>query len=384
MKQLFLTSEQEMLQSSVKSFARDRLSEEYLLRAKQEVFPREIYQEMAGLGLLSLMVGEGRIENWEPDYVSIGIVFEELAYRDFNVANCLLPGLITSSMIALHGSDVSKDIWLDGLVSGELLVGLALTEPGSGSDAAGMSCSAKRVGNGWTLNGEKTSVSLAKDLDAVICFAKSYDEDVFQGISCFLVPMNTDGVQVQPIHDTGWAPIGRGSIVLNEVHVDDTSRIGSIGSAFRSVMIEFDWTRPILGLAAVATAQAAIDDAVRYVQDRKAFGKPLYVNQGVSFPLAEHTTYLHLARLLCYDALHKRNLGMKHTTEAAMSKWYAPLVAGQAIHQALLLHGHYGYSVELPFEQRLRDVLAVEIADGTAQIQKMIISRDLFHGQVTT
>jgi cyclohexanecarboxyl-CoA dehydrogenase len=172
--------------------------------------------------------------------------------------------------------------------------------------------------------------------------------------------------------------MGRGVLHLDQVRVPQEALIGPEGSAFRSVLAGFDFTRPLLALTGIGCAQSCLDDTAAYVRDRDAFGSPLARFEGVSFPLAEHSTTLEAARLLCYSTLWKRNAGKRHTAEAAMSKWYGPMVASQAVKDCLLLHGHYGYAREFGLEQRLRDVMAVEIADGTAQVQKMIIARERF------
>jgi cyclohexanecarboxyl-CoA dehydrogenase len=201
------------------------------------------------------------------------------------------------------------------------------------------------------------------------------------GPSAFLVPLDVAGIEKTPIADPGWVPLGRGVLRLDNVAVGADALLGTEGIAFRQLLGGFDFTRPLLALTGIACAQASIDETVAYVSSRTTFGSPLASYEGVSFPLAEHATHLEAARLLCYSALWHRTVERKHTALAAMTKWYGPQHAGQAIHDCLLLHGNFGYSSELPFEQRLRDVLSVEIADGTAQIQKIIIARELFGRQ---
>jgi len=198
------------------------------------------------------------------------------------------------------------------------------------------------------------------------------------GASAFLVPLDAEGTTKSPIEDPGWKPLARGVLHMDDVFVPADHLLGGEGMAFRQVLNGFDFTRPLLALTGIGCAQVSIDETVEYVTQRKTFGTPLAKNEGVSFPLAEHATHLEAARLLCYSALWHRTARRPHTALAAMTKWYGPLHAGQAIRECLLLHGNFGYSSEFPFEQRLRDVLSVEIADGTAQIQKIIISRELF------
>ncbi|MDP7604345.1 MAG: acyl-CoA dehydrogenase family protein, partial [Alphaproteobacteria bacterium] len=153
-------------------------------------------------------------------------------------------------------------------------------------------------------------------------------------------------------------------------------RLGTEGDGFRQIMNGFDYSRALIGLQCIAAARASLDETWEYVQERQAFGQPIAKYQGVTQPLAEAETLLEAARLVCYKTLWLRDHGMPHTSEAAMCKWWAPQVAFDVIHRCLITHGHYGYAKDLPHQQRLRDVLGLQIGDGTEQIQKMIISRE--------
>jgi cyclohexanecarboxyl-CoA dehydrogenase len=373
-----LTPEQSAFQQSIRQFARKELAPTYLLRAKRDEFPWAEHRRVADLGVLGLLAGPVYGAGTDLDFVAVGLAFEELAYADFNVANCALPPIITSSILTQFASPEIQEQWVPGIVAGNHLVALGLTEPDSGSDAAAMRTAAVATGDGWVIDGEKTSVTSIQHAAAVIVFAKSETADGRKRVSAFLVPTDTPGVTVAPIPDTGWVPVGRGSVSFDGARVPANALIGGEGNGFRVIMREFDFTRPLLALTGIGTAQACLDETAAYVSERRAFGSLLSRFEGISFPLAEHLTKLHAARMICYDALRKRMLGVPHTAEAAMAKWFGPLVAGQAIHDALISHGHYGYSTESPFEQRLRDVLAVEIADGTAQVQKIVIAREAY------
>jgi cyclohexanecarboxyl-CoA dehydrogenase len=228
------------------------------------------------------------------------------------------------------------------------------------------------------LNGEKTSVTMLGESEAIIALARTERAGAPLGISAFVVPLDAPGVERSNMSDTGWQALGRGILALTDVRVPAEARLGPEGAALRTVLAGFDFTRPLLVLTAVGCAQACLDETARYATERRAFGAPLARFEGVSFPLAEHATRLEAARLLCYAALAGRGAGRPHTAHAAMAKWFGSQAATAAIHECLLLHGNYGYTKELPFEQRLRDALAIEIADGTAQIQKLIIARELF------
>jgi cyclohexanecarboxyl-CoA dehydrogenase len=365
------------LRRTVRTLARRELADGYLERARTPEFPWAEHRKVAATGVLGLLAGEEWGGPEVPDHLACGIAMEELAYADFNVANCVLPTLIITAILREHGSAEQQETWMPRLVSGDVTVALGLTEPGSGSDAGAMTTTATKVDGGWRLTGEKTSISVIPFAEAAIVFARTRGIEP-GGITAFLVRLDAPGVELGTIADPGWLPVGRGTISMTDVALDDGDVVGAVGAGFRTVLGNFDFTRPLLALTAVGAAKATLDEAVEHVRSRHAFGAPLARNEGISFPLAEHATQLHLATMLCHRTLELRDEGRDHTAEAAMSKWFGPLVSSRAIHDCLLQLGHYGYSSEHPHEQRLRDVLAVEIADGTAQVQKIIIARELF------
>lgn len=373
-----LTEDQAAIRDAVRKLARGDFAAGYLDRAKQTSFPWDVHRRVADLGVLGLLAGPDHNPLDEEDFVAVGLAVEELAYADFNIANAAIPVLLMSALINAHGSARVRARWLGPLVAGETYVSFGLTEPGSGSDAAALRTTAVADGDGYLITGEKTSVTMLAHASAMIVTAQTYRDGERAGVSAFLVDLGSAGIMTSDIPDTGWRAMGRGIIHFDSVRVPADALIGTEGSAFRNVLNGFDFTRPLLALTGIGCAQACLDETAEYVRHRRAFGSPLSRYEGISFPIAEHTTTLEAARLLCYSALWRRTRGIPHTAEAAMTKWYGPLMASQAVKDCLLLHGNYGYAQELPFEQRLRDVMAVEIADGTAQIQKIIIARERY------
>ena len=180
--------------------------------------------------------------------------------------------------------------------------------------------------------------------------------------------------------DVGSAAVGRGSIFFEDVEVPAERMLAEENAAFRTVMSGFDYSRALIGLQCLAVAEVSLRETWTYATEREAFGAPIVKNQGVSEPLAEAETWIEAAKLLCYKTLWLRDRGEPHTAEAAMCKWWAPKVAFDVIHRCLLTHGHFAYTRDLPFEQRLRDVMGLQIGDGTSQIQKMIIARERVAG----
>jgi cyclohexanecarboxyl-CoA dehydrogenase len=373
-----LSADQVSVREAVRDFARTELGPGYLARAKSPEFPWKQHRQVASLGVFGLLAGPEHNPLPAEDFVAAGLVAEELGYADFNLANAAIPVMLMSSLITHHGNPDVRARWLEPMIEGTALVGLGLTEPGAGSDVSSIRTTATVVGDEYVLSGEKTSVTMLAHAQALIVVAKTLRAGEHVGASAFVVPMDLPGITRSPIADPGWLPLGRGVLHLDGVRVPASARLGEEGSAFRSVLNGFDFTRPLLALTGLGCAQASVEETARHLTQRQAFGSPLASFEGASFLLAEHATHLEAARLLCYSALWRRSSGLPHTAPAAMTKWYGPLQAGQAIHDCLLLHGNVGYSAEFPFEQRLRDVLALEIADGTAQIQKIIIARELF------
>jgi cyclohexanecarboxyl-CoA dehydrogenase len=373
-----LTDDQLAIREAVRRYARSELAAGYLERASSTDFPWEIHGKLADLGVLGMLAGPEHNPLARDDHVAAGLAVEELAYADFNVANAVIPVLLMSSLIAAHAGPEVRERWLRPLVTGQTYISFGLTEPHSGSDATALRTRAVADAQGYVLSGEKTSVTMLAHAEAMIVTAQTVRDGEHRGVSTFLVDLATDGLATSDIPDTGWQPMGRGVLHLDRVRVPPEALIGPEGSAFRSVLGGFDFTRPLLALTGIGCAQACLDLTAEYVRDREAFGTTLSHFEGVSFPLAEHSTTLEAARLLCYSALWRRNEGLPHTAEAAMSKWYGPLMASQTVKDCLLLHGNYGYAREYGLERRLRDVMAVEIADGTAQIQKIIIARERY------
>jgi cyclohexanecarboxyl-CoA dehydrogenase len=365
-----LSDEQELWRESVRSFARSKLAAGYLERALSDDFPWDIYRQLAAQGLIGLEVGSEH-GGQGADHIAAGIACEEVARADFNAAYLVFSSSLSGSLIE-RSSPLAADL-LPSVVNGELKLCLGLTEPGSGSDAAAMATVAEAVPGGWRLRGEKTSVTGLPAAHMAIVFARTG-----RGPTAFLVDLDDERVSRQRFRDPGLRPVGRGSVTFDSTFVPRERLIGEEGRGFALVMHEFDYSRSLLGLMAIATAEAAIDMSVAYARERTTFGRPIAGYQGVTFPIAEHVTHLEAARWLCYRALSLRMTGRPHTREAAMVKWWAPQVAVQAIEDCVVLHGHVGWSDEMPLQSMRRDVSSLLIGDGTPQIQKLIIARHTF------
>ncbi len=370
------TEEQELFAAELGRFAEKRLAPDYARWDRGESFPKERLAELAALGITGLRVPE-EYGGTLASYVTLGIAAEQLARGDFNYSLFVQLGAIAADLITLHGSAAVKERWLPALAEGRSLVAFALTEPGAGSDAANLACRAERSNGGWVLTGEKSSITFAGYADASVVFARTGGEGA-RGVSAFLVPLDGPGVGRQVYASAGERLSQRGSLFLDGVAVPDDHMLGAEGGGFVQAMQSFDYNRALIALAFVGTARQAIDEVIAYTKERQTFGRPLATREGVAFQVAEHLTTLDAARLLGYRALWKKDRDEPHASEAAMAKWYAGKVGVDATHAAMLLHGYSGYSADAPFEQRLRDLIGLQIGDGTPEIMKGIIAREAY------
>jgi cyclohexanecarboxyl-CoA dehydrogenase len=286
-------------------------------------------------------------------------------------------GEICGSLLEQGTASVKKQ-FLQPMLVGSLVPAFAITEPHSGTDAAAMKAKAVKNGAIYTLNGEKSGTTMMKAADAVVLLVKTKPEAGARGVSAFVVPTDLPGITRQHYEDMGSKALVRGSIFLDNVEIPEEYLLGKEGEGFKLVMKAFDASRVFLALLCIGAAEISLEETIKYIKERHAFNRPLAKFEGVSFPVVEHCSIIEAVRLLCYKTLWLRDQGLPHTKEAGMVKWMAPRFAVNAIHDCLLLHGHYGYTQEFPLEQRLRDIIGVEIADGTSQVSKIVASRELF------
>lgn len=374
--QFSLTDDQLAFRETAARFAAEVLAPTYKAREKAATVPIELRRQMGEIGLIGVEFPES-CGGLGVDHVTAGVVLEAIAEGDFNVGYVQLLSSLCGAILSRHAApEIAADL-LPKVVAGEVLLCIALTEPQGGSDAASLRLKAARDGDDWVLTGEKTSISMADQADWAVVFARTGTmESRAHGISAFLVDMRSPGISTTRFDDLGQLAIGRGSIFFDGVRVPATHMLGKEGSGFVQVMQGFDFSRALIGLQCLSVARVSLAETWAYVQERKAFGKPLSDNQGVTFPLAEAETLVEAARLLCFKTLAAKDAGLPHTKEAAMCKWWPPKLAYEVVNTCLLMHGHAGYDVGLPFEQRMRDVLGLQIGDGTAQIMKLIIARE--------
>jgi cyclohexanecarboxyl-CoA dehydrogenase len=369
-----LSDEQQEYRDRARAIATKKLLPEYQAREKAGRIDPGLRREIGAAGLIAPEIpvahgGRGL------DRLTSGVITEEIGRGDINVAYLQVVGSLVGQILAGSARPEVARQWVPRICSGEEIVGIGLTEPHAGSDAGMPRLTAVRDGGDWVLDGVK-SLSFARDAAAVVVFARTGPRELRgKDISAFLVPLDLPGVTREPYSDMGTTAVGRGAAHFDGVRIPADHLLGEEGRGFSQVMQGFDFSRALIGLQCIGCAQQTVDETWDHVATRHAFDQPLSKNQGVSFPLAEAETLLTAARLLCYQTLWLKDAGLPHTSQAAMSKWWGPKTAYDVINQCLLLHGQYGYRTELPIEQRMRDVLGLQIGDGTAQIMKLVIAR---------
>jgi cyclohexanecarboxyl-CoA dehydrogenase len=373
---MVLNEVQKALQETARRFARDKLLPDYQKREKLGVLDRDLIKQMGGLGLLGMDFSE-QYGGMGMDGVTTGLIAEELAYGDFNISAVPVGISLNGAILERHASDAIKSEWLPKMAKGEAIIAICLTEPRGGSDASNLALKAKLEDDHYVINGEKTSITFADRADAYVVFARTgTPEQGAKGVSAFFIPAGTRGLSATSFDDLGSAIIGRGQVFFDDVRIPVGNRLGDEGKGFTQVMQGFDYSRALIGLQCCGAAQASLDEAWAYTKERQAFGRPIGQFQGVTFPLAEGESHINAIRQLCLHTLALRDAGLPHVSEAAMCKWMGPKYAFDIIHQCILTLGHYGWTKDLPHQQRMRDVSGLEIGDGTAAIMKLIIARE--------
>ncbi len=367
--------DQEAYRQEVRRFAGSVLAPHYQADDKAARLRPSLVPDMAAMGLTGLRIPE-EYGGQEASAVVADLAAEEIGRADFNATYVIIITALISDVLLRNASPDQLGRWLPPIASGEVIPSLCVTEPGHGTDAATLELKAEPDGDGWRLTGEKTSITLGMDAHTGVVLARTGGPGA-RGVSAFYVDLVDGRVARTGFDDLGSRSIGRASLHFDGLPVGRDRLVGAEGDGFVSVMQGFDYSRAIIGLACLGAAQASLDETFQWVRDREAFGQPIGKFQGVSFPLAECATYVRGARHVCYEALWKKDRDLEHSTEAAMAKYWAPKLATEVIHQCLLTFGHLGYSAESPLGQRLRDVIGLEIGDGTAQASKLVIARSL-------
>ena len=345
---------------------------------EKEEFPREVVGQLGALGLLGVAVPE--------EYGGAGlgaralaVIVEEVARYDGGLALTVAShnGLGTGHLLRF-GTEEQKRRFLPGLAAGEKLAAWGLTEPGSGSDAAGMLTTAVKRGDRWILNGTKTFITQGTVGDVFVVLAKTDADRAQHGITAFVLEKGTQGFTQRAIHGKlGMRSSDTAELHMEDVEVPDEQRVGDVHQGFVNTLQILDRGRITIGALAVGLARAALEDARAYAKERKAFGRPIADFQAIAFMLADMATETSAARLLVQRAAGMCDAGSRFAQEAAMAKLFASEAAMRATTKAIQIHGGYGYTRDYPVERYFRDAKLCEIGEGTSEVQRIVISRGI-------
>lgn len=343
------------------------------------VTPVDIFQKAAEVGITDFMIPEEFGGGGFTDVFTQCLVQEELCWGDPGIGNLVCSNGFFSDPIMVLGTDDQKKRWLTPLTGPKaLMTSLATTEPESGSDAASIATTATRVDGGYRISGQKAWISNAGAAEFYVIFAKTDPTQRSGGVTAFLVHRDTPGMSFgEPMKKMGQRAIVCREIFLDDVFVPEQDRLGEEGQGFYGLMGTFDISRVVLGAAAVGAARAAYEYALDYAKTRKQFGVPIIEHQAVAFRLADMATRIESARLLVLHAARVIDSGAPARGLAAMAKLTASETAMFVTHAAVQTLGGWGYSREYPVEQWMRDVKLEEIEEGTSDIMKLVISRNL-------
>jgi alkylation response protein AidB-like acyl-CoA dehydrogenase len=372
-----LTPEQELIRASAREFCEREIAPFARDWDRAEEMDRGIVGRLASVGYLgaSLPPQHGGLGL---DIVSYALIGEELGRADSSVRGIVsVSNGLVGKTIARWGTEEQKREWLPRLCAGEALGCYALTEPGSGSDAAGLTTRAERDGPDWVLSGSKLFITLGTWAAFALVFART-GEPGPRGITCFLVPTASPGFEARPLKGKlGLRAQDTGELHLDGVRLPDSAKLGEEGQGFKVAMSALDNGRISLAAGCVGLAQGCVDTSVAYTKERKQFGRPVASFQLVQEQLALMAVETQAARLLTWQAAALSDAGQPHTVEASYAKLYASETAVRAANAAVQVHGGYGYIDEYPVGKYLRDARVTTLYEGTTEVQKLIIGRAL-------
>jgi alkylation response protein AidB-like acyl-CoA dehydrogenase len=380
---MFLSEEHTLLRQTVRDFAEreiaphirewDRSGAEASAGPETRTHIRPVLKRMGELGLLGICV-PAKYGGAGMDYLALAVVCEELERVDsfLRVVMSVHTGLNSLSLLQ-WGSDEQKERYLAPQASGAKLAGYGLTEPNSGTDAGAMQATARRDGDSYILNGEKTWISLADVADHFLVFAKTDPALGNRGISCFIVERTFAGVSSHPIHGKLGVRAGNtGSVVLQDVRVPAANRLGEEGEGFKIAMSALDNGRYTVAAGATGLIQASLEASIKYAQERQTFGVPIADHQLVKRMVSHMVRKLDTSRLLVYRAGWMKNQGRRNTRETTLAKWHATVSSFESADDAIQVHGAYGYSDEYPVERYLRNGRGAIIYEGTRELQELL------------
>ena len=378
-----LTEEQEALRESVRDFAREVVAPVIAEHYEKHTFPYEVIRQMGKMGLFGLPFPEEH-GGMGGDYFALCLALEELARVDSSVAITLEAAVSLGAMpIYRFGTDEQKAQWLPKLLSGEALAGFGLTEPGTGSDAGGTQTRAvlDESTNEWVINGSKAFITNSgTDITALVTVTAvtGTKPDGSKELSTIIVPSGTPGFTVAPGYSkVGWTASDTHELTFDDCRVPAENLLGQRGRGFAQFLRILDEGRIAIAALSVGLAQGCVDESIKYAKDRQAFGQPIGNYQAIQFKIADMELKAHTARLAYYDAAARMLAGDPFKRQAAIAKLHASTIAVDNAREATQIHGGYGFMNEYPVARFWRDSKILEIGEGTSEVQRLIIARDL-------
>ncbi len=372
------TEDQEILRRTVREFAEAEIRPHVMEWDEAQAFPEDLLPKLSALGLMGIQFAEefGGSAMSSVDYC---ICIEELARvcPAISLSVAAHNGLCTAH-IAMFGTDAQKQQFLPRLVRGEVLGAWGLTEASAGSDAAGMRTTAVRQGDCWVLNGSKSFITNGKTGGVMVVIAITDRTRAHRGISAFIVEHGTQGMSAGKKEDKlGMRASDTSEVVFQECRIPSAQLLGEEGQGFINTLQVLDAGRIGIAALSVGLAQGAYEAARRYAKERRQFGQPIASFQAIQWKLADNATRIEAARLLTYRAAYLKDQGVRTTRESSMAKLYASEIAVKAADDCVQIHGGYGFVKDYPAEKYFRDVKLVTIGEGTSEIQRLVIARQL-------
>lgn len=375
---LNFTEEQQMMRKMVRDFAKDRVEPEVERMEREDRFPKELVAEMAELGLMGIPIPE-ECGGTGMDFVSYIIAIHELSKVSPALGVILsVHTSVGTNPILYFGTEEQKQKYIPKLASGEYVGAFALTEPSAGSEASAIKTTAEDQGDHYVLNGSKLFITNGGAADTYITFAKTDVSQGANGISAFIVEKDFTGFQVgKKEKKMGLNGSNTTEIIFDNCIVPKENLLGQVGEGYKIALSNLSAGRIGIAAQSLGIAEGALEAAVHYAKERKQFGKPISAQQGISFKIADMATNVEAARLLTYQAatLHAANISCPK--EASMAKLFASETARKTAIESLQVFGGYGYTKEYPVERYFRDSKVVEIYEGTSEIQRLVIGKEL-------
>lgn len=371
-----LNEEQRMIQMMAREFARREIEPQAAENDRTGRFPKETVAKMGELGLMGMMV-PASYGGAEVGAVSYSVALQEIAYACASTAVTMSVTNLTCEPILLFGTEEQKRKWLPPLAGGEHLGAFAITEPEAGSDPGSMRAMARRKGDTYRISGTKVFITNGGVAGTFVVVARTQEGGGNKGLSAFLVSSGTPGLRVGAEEQKmGLRASNTVELIFDDCTVPVDHRLGEEGQGFVVAMAALDGGR--IGIASQATGmgQACLDEAVRYSQERKQFGRYLASFQAIAWMIADMRTELEAARLLTWQAARKKDLGLPFTQDASMAKLYASEMVNRAAYRALQIHGGYGYTKHFKVERLYRDARVTTLYEGTSEVQRIVISRE--------